>query len=106
MLAATEAGKVTASAGNSPATSDEVGATSTTCAVLAEAYQETTRCDSVDPTVRTTPERVAGSSALAADTAPVPSTAVRPRTAALAPKATRRRTGPEACTHSFNFIEF
>jgi hypothetical protein len=37
---------------------------------------------------------------------PVPSTAVSPKTAALAPIAARRRTDPEACRHWFNFIEF
>ena len=60
VFAVTVAAKVTALAGNSPLTSWEVGATCTDCAVLADVYQDTTRCDALAPTPRTMPEDVAG----------------------------------------------
>ena len=60
VFAAIVAGNVTALAGNSPLTSCEVGATCTDCAMLADVYHDTTRCDGFAPTPRTTAEDVAG----------------------------------------------
>ena len=47
------AANVVALAGNAPPTSEAVGATCTDCAVLADVYQVTMRCDAFVPTPRT-----------------------------------------------------
>src|ERR1700754_4215772 len=106
MLAAPEASKVAASAGNAPFTSCAVGAACSTWAVSAEEYQVTVRWLSLAPTPRMMPLSAAGSAALAEDVKPLPRARDRPRRAAVAPVATRRRTDPGACGVVLDLIRF
>src|SRR4051812_16893366 len=75
MFAAPSAENVWASAGNCPFETVDVGASCTTCAVSAEEYQVTMRCDSSAPTPRMTPVRFTVSAAWAGVAARAPTRA-------------------------------
>ncbi len=91
MLAAPTAEKLTASVGKSPFTRAEVGASWAAWALSAEEYQVTIRCDSLEPTPRMMPVRVAESAAVAGAAPKAPAETVRPRASAAIRTETRLR---------------
>ena len=102
VFAATVAAKVAALAGNSPSTSCEVGATCTACAVLAEVYQDTTRCDALAPTPRTMPVTSPAPAAPAVVIEPMPNAAETARAARPAATAAGGDHAAEAVRGRFH----